>query len=410
MWLITVMPCSDFLSDDHRSDEGPNERKEHIVMLMVADQAGQAPVDVRAEVPAQVAVVADAYRFVVGVDTHAKRHCYAVVEAGTGRVLEEATFPTSRAGLARAADWIGRRTGGEVDGVLVSCEGTGSYGAQLATTLLEIGYRVVDAPSPKRERGGDKNDTIDAIKAARSPLAKRADRLADVRAGQLQEALKVLLAARERMSQESTRSINALTALLRVHDLGVDARAKPTGAQIRAISRWRSRAESPASAIARVEAVRLAVRIGQLHDELAANKTQLRQIVAAQAPMLLEVYGAGPVNAAIVLSVWSHAGRIHHEAALARLAGVSPIQIASGDRTEHRLNRGGDRQLNRALHSIAKTRMERDPHTRPYVERRTREGLSTRRIRRCLKRYIARQIYRTLAAGTEVAPEAPLAT
>jgi transposase len=186
------------------------------------------------------------------------------------------------------------------------------------------------------------------------------------------------------MSRESTRSINALTALLRIHDLGLDARRKPTRAQIRQISRWRTRTEPPVIAIVRAEAVRLATRIGHLHSELQANKTQLRQIVAAQAPVLLEIYGAGPVNAAVVLSVWSHSGRVHHEAALARIAGVSPIQTSSGGSNEHRLNRGGDRQLNRALHSIAKTRMERDPDTQPYVERRTREGLSKPRIRRCL--------------------------
>ncbi len=117
-------------------------------MLMVADKAGEVPA------PRATAVVADAYRFVIGVDTHARFHCYAVVEAGTGRVLDEATFPTSRAGLARAAGWIGRRTAGQVEAVLVSCEGTGSYGARLATTLLELGYRVVDAPSPKRSAVG----------------------------------------------------------------------------------------------------------------------------------------------------------------------------------------------------------------------------------------------------------------
>lgn len=385
-------------------------------MLMLADKAEEVtapsaiptPTPAATATPTPVAVVADAYKFVIGVDTHARFHCYAIVEAGTGRVLDEATFPTSQPGLARAADWIGRRTAGEVEAVLISCEGTGSYGARLTSTLLELGYRVVDAPSPKRERGGDKNDTIDAIKAARSPLPKRADRLADVRVGQLQEALKVLLAARQRMSQESTRSINALTALLRTHDLGLDARRKPTGPQIRQISRWRTRTEAPATAIARAEAVRLAIRIGQLHSELGANKTQLRQIVAAQAPVLLEIYGAGPINAAIVLSVWSHAGRIHHEAALARIAGVSPIQIASGGSSEHRLNRGGDRQLNRALHSIAKTRMERDPETQPYVERRTQEGLSKRRIRRSLKRYIARQIFRTLATAVPDTPRLAL--
>ncbi|MDQ3222614.1 MAG: IS110 family transposase [Gemmatimonadota bacterium] len=363
----------------------------------------------RAKEGEEALLVADAYGFVVGVDTHARFHWFAVVEAGTGRVLDQAKFATNQAGLARAAEWIGRRTAGEIDSVLVSCEGTGSYGARLAKALLELGYRVVDAPSPKRERGGDKNDAIDAIKAARSTLAKRADRLADVRDGEFQDALKALLAARDRMSQESTRSTNALTALLRTVDLGFDARRKPTQAEIRQISRWRTRTEPPAIAIVRAEAVRLAARVGQLHAELRANKTQLRQIVAAQAPVLLDIYGAGPVNAAIILSVWSHPGRVHNERALAKIAGVSPIEISSGDCTEHRLNRGGDRQLNRALHSIAKTRMEREPATQVYVERRIQQGLSKRRIRRCLKRYIARQIFRTLAAANEVAPEARLA-
>jgi transposase len=346
--------------------------------------------------------VSEVYEFVVGVDTHAKVHQYAIVKAATGQVVDEAGFPTSTAGLARAQAWIGRRTAGDIDRVLVSCEGTGSYGARLAKTLLELGYRVVDAPSPKRDRGQDKNDTIDAIKAARSELARRADRLADVRAGELQEALKVLLAARDRMSKESTRSTNALTALLRGTDLGFDARRKPTPAQIRQISRWRTRTESPAAAVTRAEVVRLAARVVVLHTELLANKTQLRQLVAAHAPVLLETYGVGPVNAATVLAVWSHPGRIHTEAAFARLGGTSPIEIASGDRTEHRLNRGGDRQLNRALHSIAKTRMERDPDTQAYMQRRLKQGLSKRRIRRCLKRYIARDLFRTL--NRELAP------
>jgi transposase len=287
-----------------------------------------------------------------------------------------------------------------LDSVLVSCEGTGSYGARLAKLLLQAGYRVIDAPSPKRDRGQDKDDTIDAIKAARGVLGKRADRLADVRAGELQGALKVLLAARDRMATESTGSVNALTALLRGIDLGIDARRKLTTTQIREVARWRSRSESPATAIARAEAVRLATRISQLKDELAANKTQLRQIVQAHAPVLLEQYGVGPVNAAIVLSVWSHPGRIHHEAALAKLGGACPIKIESGQSAEHRLNRGGDRQLNRALHSIARTRMERDPATRAYIARRTQQGLSKRRIRRCLKRYIARQLFRTLTQAT----------
>lgn len=342
--------------------------------------------------------VSEVYRFVVGVDTHAKVHQYAIVEGGTGKVIDEAGFPTSGPGLARAVGWIGRRTAGEVDAVLVSAEGTGSYGARLAKVLGESGYRVVDAPAPKRVRGGDKNDSIDAIKAARSTLAKRADRLADVRAGDLQRCLKILLAARDRMSTESTQSRNALTALLRDIDLGIDARIKLNVTQTRAVSRWRVRDEPAVEAIARVEAIRLATRVIDLRVELAANEEQLSEIVTAHAPVLLEQVGIGPFNAAIILSVWSHRGRVHGEAALARISGVAPIEVSSGNRHEHRLSRGGDRQLNRAFHSIAKTRVRYDAATIAYVERRTQAGLSKARIRRCLKRYIARQTYRTLQA------------
>lgn len=351
--------------------------------------------------------VSEVYELVVGVDTHAKVHQYAIVVAGTGRVVGEAGFPTSGPGLARAVAWIGRRTAGDLDSVLISAEGTGSYGAPLAKALLEVGYRVVDAPSPKRDRGQDKNDTIDAIKAARGVLGKDVDRLADVRTGELQECLKVLLAARERMSGESTRDINAMTALLRGSDLGIDARTKLNVTQTREVARWRTRVESPALTYARAEAVRLATRIVALRVELKANHKQLLEVVTAHAPVLLDLVGVGPFNAAIILSVWSHPGRIHNEAALAKIGGVAPIEVSSGNSHEHRLSRGGDRQLNRALHSIAKTRVRYDHQTRVYVERRTQEGLSNRRIRRCLKRYIARQIYRTLqtAADLPTAPE-----
>lgn len=354
--------------------------------------------------------VSEVYRFVVGVDTHAKTHQYAIIEASTARVIDEAGFPTTGPGLARAVAWIGRRTDGEVGAVLISAEGTGSYGARLAKALGESGYRVVDAPAPKRVRGGDKNDTIDAIKAARAMSAKQADRLADVRTGDLQRCLKILLAARDRMSRESTQQKNALNALLRDLDLGIDARTKLNMTQTRAVSKWRTREEGRVETHARAEAIRLATRVLQLRVELAANDKQLLEIITAHAPVLLDQVGIGPFNAAIILSVWSHPGRLHNEAAMARIGGVAPIEASSGNHHEHRLSRGGDRQLNRAFHSIAKTRMYRDPDTIAYVERRTHQGLSKARIRRCLKRYIARQTYRTLqampdpAATHEVAP------
>ena len=111
------------------------------------------------------ATVAKSYRFVVGVDTHAATHSYAVLDAA-GTLIDEQTFPTTAAGISRARDWIARRTQGELDGVLVAAEGTGSYGAVLAETLAEVGYRVVEAPTPRRERGRGKTDAMDAVTAA----------------------------------------------------------------------------------------------------------------------------------------------------------------------------------------------------------------------------------------------------
>ena len=351
-------------------------------------------------------IVADAYTYVVGVDTHAATHHYAVIEARTGAVVDDAEFPTHAKGLLRAADWITRRTGevtgGELDQVLVSVEGTRSYGAQLAMLLARTGYRVVDAPSPKRERGSGKNDQIDAVVAARGSLHKHLDQLADARAGQTSATLQILLTARNSMTSERTRAINALNALLRVHDLGVDARRKINRPAIRSIAAWRTRKhDTLVLATARAEAIRLATRILALDVQVDANERALLQAVKASVPTLLDLFGIGPVNAAIVLTAWSHPGRVRNEAGFAKLGGVCPLEVSTGRRHEHRLNRSGDRQLNRALHSIAKTRMQHHPATRAYVARRTAESLSKPRIRRCLKRYIARELYRHLAAGVD---------
>ncbi len=123
-------------------------------------------------------------------------------------------------------------------------------------------------------------------------------------------------------------------------------------------------------------------------------------VQASQAVPLLTKIGIGPVTAAIALTAWSHPGRIRSEAAFAALAGVNPIPASSGNTVRHRLNRGGDRRLNKALHIATLTRMTHDPETRAYVERRQAQGRTTREIRRCLKRYLARQIYRTLNTTT----------
>lgn len=352
-----------------------------------------------------MSIVADHYRFVVGVDTHAATHTYALIESPSGKEIGTETFPTTTAGLSRAAGWIGRRTGGDVDGVLVSAEGTGSYGAMMAEVLAETGYRVVEAPAPsaKRLRGTGKTDSLDALTAARSTLVMQLDRLRDRRAGELQTALKVLTGAREQMNADRLKSINALTALLRTHDLGLDARKALTLTQIRLVAAWRRREEHLGLSVARADAVRHARRVLDLDDDLKSNRDQVTTLVSDHAPVLLEMTGVGAVTAAVVMAVWSHPGRVRSEAALAQIAGTCPIPASSGNTTRHRLNRGGDRQLNRAINTIVLTRMRMDPVTRAYVERRTAEGRTRKEISRSLKRYVTRQLHRSLTASPPLA-------
>lgn len=302
----------------------------------------------------------------MGVDTHARSHTFAILSRG--RLVDTQTFPTNQAGLARAVDWIGRRTAGEVSGTVVSAEGTSSYGAQLAGLLAEHGYRVVEAPTPHRGRDG-KTDALDAQRAARGVI-----------------------------DLEDTALINMLTALLRVTDLGIDARGPLTATQINQIAGWRPRREPEPLHIQRQIAIAHARDIGDLDRRLAANKSQLADLTARHSPQLLDIYGVGPVSAAVIIAAWSHPGRVRSEAAFAKLAGVCPIPASSGNTTRHRLNRGGDRRLNWALHQIITTRLSHDPRTKAYVARREAEGKTPKEIRRCLKRYLARQIYRTLTA------------
>lgn len=134
-----------------------------------------------------------------------------------------------------------------------------------------------------------------------------------------------------------------------------------------------------------------------LDEEIAANQARITALIRdSKAAVLLEKIGIGPVTVAVVYAAWSHSRRVRSEAAFAALAGASPIPASSGNTTRHRLNRGGDRRLNRALHMAVVTRMTHDPETRAYVERRRAEGPTTKEIRRCLKRYLAQQLYRSL--------------
>lgn len=355
-------------------------------------------------------IVAHAHPFVIGVDTHAKTHALSILATPSGEIVEEATFPTTRSGLARAVAWAGRRTGGDL-AVLWVIECAATYGAQLARAVADTGYTAVEAArmNAKANRGIGKSDQLDARRIAAAVLPLEVNRMRQLRSDDAVRAgLRVLVTARELMTGERTANVNALLALLRMVDLGIDARKPLTSAQIGEVSHWRVRHEEVGIATARSEAVRLARRITALDSELAENIAATTALLAqSPAKVLLEKIGIGPVTAAVAMAAWSHDGRVRDEAAFASLAGVNPIPASSGNTVRHRLNRGGDRRLNRALHMAVVTRMAYDPPTRAYVERRTAEGLSKKEIRRILKRYLARQIYRALTAESRAAIAVP---
>lgn len=335
----------------------------------------------------------------VGVDTHARNHVYAVICAATGRHLSTREFPTTAAGIKRAMAWVGRHTGSDLSTLWV-IEGAASYGAILASTVAGLGYEVVEAPwmNPKGHHGLGKSDPLDAARIGTAVLNLKEGQLRRPRLGDgVRAGLRVLVSARDSMTTERTKMVNTLTALLRVHDLGIDARKPLNTSQITTVSTWRTRKEDIAKSVARAEAVRLAKRIMELTEDLKTNDTQLTELVKATpaAPLLIET-GFGPVSAAVCFTVWSHHGRVRSQAAFAALAGVSPIPASSGNTVRHRLNRGGDRNLNKALHMVALSRMTHDPETKKYVEKRQAEGRTIKEIRRIIKRYLARKIYRTL--------------
>jgi transposase len=293
--------------------------------------------------------------------------------------------------------WIRDRT--QTRTCLVVVEGTGSYGAQLTEHFTQGGILVAEAPTVPAARRRGKDDVLDSARIARAVLGLRLDQLCWPRAGGARTAIRVLVSARDQMSTERTKIINSLTALVRGVDLGVEARKALTSAQITTIAGWRTRDEDPATAACRREAIRLASRIRTLGRDLAANMAELRRFTAAEVPELLNLPGVGPVVAGTILLAWSHPGRVRSEAAFAALAGTSPIPASSGNTIRYRLNRGGDRRLNRVLTTIVLVRMRHDQATGDYVARRRAEGRTTKEIMRVLKRYIARQIFRVVTAA-----------
>lgn len=356
-----------------------------------------------------MSMLAEHVEVVIGVDTHKHTHTAAVVASSTGAVLAETTVAADPAGYAALIELA--RAHGELRAWAL--EGAGGYGAGLATALGVAQELVVelDRPVRSRRRNGAKSDPIDAVRAAREALARA--ELGQPRSGDERAALQVLLATRRAAVQAAGDARRELHALVVTAPETVRARFRGQGtkAMITTAARLRPHAHTEqVHVFAAMSALRaLARRIHTLDTEAEEHQSAIAGIVTAWRPDLLTVCGVGPIVAATILAAWSHTGRFRHEGAFASLAGTAPIPASSGQTQRHRLNRSGDRQLNRAVYTVVITRLRHDPDTRAYAARRRSEGKTDREIRRCLSRYITRQLFRHLEhppAATTNIPDA----
>jgi transposase len=327
-----------------------------------------------------------------GVDTHLDVHVAAALNA-IGGVLGVEEFPTTPAGYRALLAWL--RGFGPVG--CVGVEGTGSYGAGLSRYLHGVGVVVIEVNRADRQarRRHGKSDPLDALSAARAAQSGRARALPKGGDGQV-EAIRVLLVAKRSARRDRAAAINRLRGLLATgpDDLRARFAGHPIAALIADTAALRPRAADPVAHATRVALRELGRRAMFLDHEIARLDDLLVPLVTARAGPLLAVYGVGPDVAAILLvAAGDHPERLRSEAAWAHLCGVAPIPASSGKITRRRLNPAGDRQANHALWRIALVRMGSDPRTKTYVTRRSAEGKSKPEILRCLKRYIAREVY-----------------
>jgi transposase len=340
----------------------------------------------------------DDRRVIGGVDAHADTHHAAALD-DRGGLLGVRAFTVSAKGYVELLSWLG--SFGEID--RVGIESTGSYAAGLTRHLLAEGVRVleVNQPHPHTRRRRGKTDAIDAELAARHALGL-ATAIEPKETTGIVEAIRQLRVARESAVKSRSAAMVQLGGLIVTapselrEQLAAPRTLKGKAALCRRLRPDTSRLDEPASA-AKAALRSLARRIMLLDQEIAELDAQLTPLVATAAPRTTELLGVSTGHAGqLLLTAGQNIGRLHSEGAFAALCGASPIPIASGKRGRYRLNPGGDRQANRTLHMIAVCRLRYCPKTRAYAERRTTEGKAKKEIIRCLKRYIAREIYATL--------------
>ena len=339
--------------------------------------------------------LAEDYDYVIGGDPDRDTIDLAVLDTATGSVRAHIEATADGPGYSRMLEWARKQAPGRRVWAL---EGTGSFAAGLAKELAQAAEHVVEIGSLKRSRGA-KNDRLDAVRAARTAMAR--EHQASPRIRGLREAIRALAATRQAVLVSRTKAINELKSLIVIapEQLRAPLRGRPLANQLGLIESMTIAAGAGVEQrITMLTLQSITARIRFLTGQLADIDPELACLIQAHpaGPALLAEPGVGPVVAAQLLISWSHPGRVRSEAAFASLAGVAPLEASSGQRTRHRLNRGGDRALNRALHTVAITRIRCHAETRAYEARRTLQGKTHRDIRRCLKRAIARHLYRVM--------------
>jgi transposase len=333
-----------------------------------------------------------------GVDTHSDVHVAAIID-DTGKLLGSESFETTAAGYRALLAWM--RCYGTL--IRIGVEGTGAYGAGLARFLTDAGVTVIEVDRPNRQlrRSRGKSDTIDAEHAARVVLSGEATGTPKTRDGAVEAIRALRVVRRSAMAARTTAGNQLINLVLTAPDeLRNELRSLSTLKLVALTSGFRP--GPPTTVITATKfAMREAARRHQaLTAEIARLEIAIKPLVTSAAPELMAIKGVGlNVGAALLVTIGDNPGRLRNEAAFAHLCGVAPLPASSGRTTRHRLNRGGDRQANNALWRIAMVRMSVDPTTRAYVHRRTTEGLSKREILRCLKRYIAREVFNALPQG-----------
>jgi len=328
----------------------------------------------------------------VGVDTHKHEHLARALDS-VGQILGGITITASLAGYLELIAWL-RRLG---DGVVVGIEGAGSYGAGLCESLLAEGIRVVEVERPRRqERRRGKSDEIDALLAAKKVLA--GEGLSAPRCGGARQALAALMVAHRSCVSERTRLLNQLQSLHTTAPVALRERIGPgDGRKLAArLAKMRARSDAARTEQLIFDVLRdLARRAQQLAADAQTYKSELTRLINSLDPTLLdEEYGLGPITATKLLVCDPQ--RLKSEAAFARCNGTAPKPASSGQTIRNRLSRGGDRQANTALHTVALIRARHDAKTRAYIERRISEGKTRREAVRALKRHLSRSLYKRL--------------